>query len=189
MNKNAGSYFFLGEIYTDLDLPIDSPFEGNHCGSCSSCIDICPTKAFEGPYELDSRKCISYLTIEFKGSIPKELRALMGNRIFGCDDCQIYCPQNKFAKFSKEDDFRPRHNFENSELVDLFSWSKAEFLKKTEGSPIRRAGYECWLRNIAIALGNANKTKKIIDALNSRKHFPSALVREHVNWALNQHLE
>lgn len=189
MNKNAGSYFFLGEIYTDLDLPIDRPFEGNHCGSCSACIDICPTKAFEGPYELDSRKCISYLTIEFKGSIPKELRPLMGNRIFGCDDCQIYCPWNKFAKFSKEDDFRPRYNFENSELVDLFSWSKAEFLKKTEGSPIRRAGYECWLRNIAIALGNANKTKKIIDALNSRKHFPSALVREHVNWALNQHLE
>lgn len=188
LNKRAGSYFFLGEIYTDLDLPIDEPFEGNHCGSCSACIDICPTKAFEGPYQLDSRKCISYLTIEFKGSIPKELRPLMGNRIFGCDDCQIYCPWNKFAKFSKEDDFRPRNNLEDSELADLFSWSKEEFLKKTEGSPIRRAGYECWLRNIAIALGNADKTKKIIDALNSRKNFPSALVREHVNWALNQHL-
>ncbi|MEC7910143.1 MAG: tRNA epoxyqueuosine(34) reductase QueG [Pseudomonadota bacterium] len=188
LNKRAGSYFFLGEIYTDLDLPIDEPFEGNHCGSCSACIDICPTKAFEGPYQLDSRKCISYLTIEFKGSIPKELRPLMGNRIFGCDDCQIYCPWNKFAKFSKEDDFRPRNNLEDSELADLFSWSEEEFLNKTEGSPIRRAGYECWLRNIAIALGNADKTKKIIDALNSRKNFPSALVREHVNWALNQHL-
>ena len=188
LNKSAGSFFFLGEIYTDLALPIDEPFKGRHCGACSACMDVCPTKAFKGPYQLDARKCISYLTIEFKGSIPRRLRPLMGNRVFGCDDCQIYCPWNKFAKISNEDDFRPRHNFGNSELVDLFSWSEDEFLQKTEGSAIRRVGYECWLRNIAISLGNAKKTKQIITALNSRKNYPSALVREHVNWALDQHL-
>lgn len=186
LNKSSGSYFFLGEIYTDLDLPIDNPSPKSHCGTCTSCIDICPTEAFVGPNELDARKCISYLTIEYKGSIPEELRRMMGNRIFGCDDCQIFCPWNKFTHYTDEKDFLPRHNLDDIDLCELFLWTEEDFLKKTEGSPIRRAGYECWLRNIAIALGNANFSEVIIKNLNTRKDFPSAIVKEHVNWAIKE---
>ena len=187
LNKNAGSYFFLGEIYTDLELPIDEPEIVNHCGSCTSCMDVCPTKAFEGPNQLDARKCISYLTIEYKGSIKEELRPMMGNRIFGCDDCQIFCPWNKFLKITDEADFKPRHNLDDIDLSNLFMWSEEEFLKKTQGSPIRRAGYESWLRNIAIALGNAQSSVEVLRALHSKKDDPSEIVKEHVNWAIDQH--
>ena len=187
LNKNAGSYFFLGEIYTDLELPIDEPEIVNHCGSCTSCMDVCPTKAFEGPNQLDARKCISYLTIEYKGSIKEELRPMMGNRIFGCDDCQIFCPWNKFLKITDEADFKPRHNLDDIDLSNLFMWSEEEFLKKTQGSPIRRAGYESWLRNIAIALGNAESSVEVLRVLHSKKDDPSEIVKEHVNWAIEQH--
>ena len=187
LNKNAGSYFFLGEIYTDLELPIDEPEIVNHCGSCTSCMDVCPTKAFEGPNQLDARKCISYLTIEYKGSIKEELRPMMGNRIFGCDDCQIFCPWNKFLKITDEADFKPRHNLDDIELSNLFMWSEEEFLKKTQGSPIRRTGYESWLRNIAIALGNAESSVEVLRVLHSKKDDPSEIVKEHVNWAIDQH--
>ena len=188
LNKNAGSYFFLGEIYTDLELPIDEPEIVNHCGSCTSCMDVCPTKAFEGPNQLDARKCISYLTIEYKGSIKEELRPMMGNRIFGCDDCQIFCPWNKFLKITDEADFKPRHNLDDIDLSNLFMWSEEEFLEKTQGSPIRRAGYESWLRNIAIALGNAESSVEVLRALHSKKDHSSEIVQEHVNWAIEQHI-
>ena len=188
LNKTAGSYFFLGEIYTDLELPIDEPKIVNHCGSCTSCMDVCPTKAFEGPNQLDARKCISYLTIEYKGSIEEELRPMMGNRIFGCDDCQIFCPWNKFLKITDEADFKPRHNLDDIDLSNLFMWSEEEFLEKTQGSPIRRAGYESWLRNIAIALGNAESSVEVLRALHSKKDHPSEIVKEHVNWAIKQHI-
>ena len=188
LNKNAGSYFFLGEIYTDLELPIDEPKIVNHCGSCTSCMDVCPTKAFEGPNQLDARKCISYLTIEYKGSIKEELRPMMGNRIFGCDDCQIFCPWNKFLKITDEADFKPRHNLDDIDLSNLFMWSEEEFLEKTQGSPIRRAGYESWLRNIAIALGNAESSVEVLRALHLKKDHPSEIVKEHVNWAIEQHI-
>jgi len=187
LNKNAGSYFFLGEIYTDLELPIDEPNIVNHCGSCTSCMDVCPTKAFAGPNQLDARKCISYLTIEYKGSIKEELRPMMGNRIFGCDDCQIFCPWNKFLKITDEADFKPRHNLDDVDLSNLFMWSEEEFLEKTQGSPIRRAGYESWLRNIAIALGNAESSVDVLKVLHSKKDHPSEIVKEHVNWAIDQH--
>ena len=188
LNKNSGSYFFLGEIYTDIELPIDEPNTENHCGSCTSCIDICPTNAFVGPNQLDARKCISYLTIEYKGSIPEELRPKMGNRIFGCDDCQIFCPWNKFTHYTDEEDFLPRHKLDDIGLCELFSWSEDDFLNKTEGSPIRRAGYESWLRNIAISLGNAAYSKKILQVLTSRQDSSSAIVKEHVNWAIEEQL-
>jgi len=187
LNKQRGSFFFLGEIYTNLNLPVDKAEENNHCGSCSACIDICPTKAIVGPKQLDARKCISYLTIEYKGSIDKDLRSLMGNRIFGCDDCQLVCPWNKFAQFAEEDDFKPRHNLNDSTLSELFNWTKEEYQEKTNGSPIRRAGYESWSRNIAIALGNADTNKEVYESLISRKNDPSGIVREHVKWALDQH--
>jgi len=187
LNKERGSFFFLGEIYTNLSLPLDEIDEKDHCGSCKACIDVCPTKAIVGPKQLDARKCISYLTIEYKGSIDKELRPLMGNRIFGCDDCQLVCPWNKFAKFTEEEDFKPRHNLNNSSLSKLFKWTKEDYQKKTRGSPIRRAGYESWSRNIAIALGNADTNKEVFESLMSRKNDPSAIVREHVKWALDQH--
>lgn len=186
LNQQAGSWFFLGELYTNLPLPCDEPVN-NHCGSCSACIDVCPTKAIIAPYQLDARRCISYLTIEYKGSIPVEFRTLIGNRIFGCDDCQLVCPWNHFAKFSAEDDFKPRQYLTNKNLIDLFAWTEEEFLRNTEGSAIRRAGYECWLRNIAVALGNAPSTSDIIIALQSRQQHASPLVREHVAWALLQH--
>ncbi|MDO8706781.1 MAG: tRNA epoxyqueuosine(34) reductase QueG, partial [Sulfuricaulis sp.] len=154
IDKQTGSWFFLGELYTDLPLPVDTPAE-NHCGTCRACLDVCPTQAIVAPYELDARRCISYLTIELRGSIPVELRPLIGNRIYGCDDCQLVCPWNRFAQPTRESGFAPRHGLDAPELVKLFSWTEAEFLKYTEGSAIRRIGYECWLRNIAVALGNA----------------------------------
>src|SRR3989338_2459966 len=183
LNQHAGSWFFLGELFTNLPLLIDQPVEA-HCGSCTACIDICPTKAIVAPYQLDARRCISYLTIEHKGSIDPALRPLMGNRIYGCDDCQLFCPWNKFAKFTHETDFQPRHNLKNAELIALFLWDESTFLKKTEGSAMRRAGYINWLRNIAIALGNGEKTPGVIDALQQRTTHPSEIVREHVVWAL-----
>ncbi|MEW9624134.1 tRNA epoxyqueuosine(34) reductase QueG [Rhodanobacter geophilus] len=183
INRHAGSYFFLGELYTDLPLPVDEPASA-HCGSCRRCIDICPTRAILAPYKLDARRCISYLTIELKGSIPEELRAPMGNRIFGCDDCQLVCPWNKFAQDTVEPDFAPRHSLDGAKLVELFAWSEDEFLKRTEGMAIRRTGHEGWLRNIAVALGNAPKSAAVRDALEARADHPSPVVREHVAWAL-----
>ena len=186
LNKKAGSWFFLGELYTDLPLPLDQP-SVNHCGTCSACLDVCPTRAIVAPYRVDARRCISYLTIELRGSIPVPLRRLIGNRIYGCDDCQLVCPWNRFAHLSEEPDFQPRHELDHSELVALFAWDEATFLKKTEGSAIRRIGHLCWLRNIAVALGNAPTSQAILTALRSRRHHPSELVREHVEWALQQH--
>ncbi len=186
LNRQAGSWFFLGCLYTDLPLPLDQPVT-DHCGSCRACLDICPTQAIIAPYQLDARRCISYLTIENKGDIPVALRPLIGNRIFGCDDCQMICPWNKFAKFTTETDFQPRHQLDHAQLFDLFAWSEAEFLTNTAGSPIRRAGYIGWLRNIAVALGNAPTSSAIIDALRSRQAHASSLVREHVAWALARH--
>lgn len=187
LNRKAGSFFFLGEIFTSAPLPVDKPFETEHCGRCTACLDLCPTNAFPTPHTLDARRCISYLTIELKGSIPEELRPLMGNRVFGCDDCQLVCPWNRFSKPSKEDDFQPRHHLDNSELATLFLWSEREFLMRTEGSAIRRTGYEGWLRNLAVGLGNAPSTIPVIEALKQRADHPSALVREHVQWALGRH--
>ena len=221
INRDAGSWFFLGEILTDLPLPVDPPppprqerqeghparqparqptqqkerkeQESGHCGSCTACLDLCPTKAFVKPGQLDATRCISYLTIELRTSIPEELRPLMGNRVFGCDDCQLVCPWNKFSRPSREADFAPRHGLDDAGLVDLFAWSEAEFLSNTAGSPIRRIGYDCWLRNLAVGLGNAAGagnaagSPAIIAALEARKDHPSAMVREHVHWALAQH--
>ena len=187
INPQAGSWFFLGEIYTDLPLPIDTPQENTHCGSCTRCLDDCPTGAIIAPNQVDARRCISYLTIELRDSIPEHLRPLMGNRIYGCDDCQLVCPWNKFSDNTQEEDFQPRNNLQSVELVELFKWSEEEFLQRTEGSAIRRIGHECWLRNIAVALGNAPSSEAIINALDARKEHTSELVREHVAWALNQH--
>ncbi len=186
LSSDASSWFFLGELFTDLPLPIDTP-ASEHCGTCTRCIDVCPTQAITGPYQLDARRCISYLTIEQKGSIPEPLRAPMGNRIFGCDDCQLVCPWNKFAKLAEEPDFAPRHSLDGAKLVDLFAWSEEDFLERTQGMAIRRAGYEGWLRNIAVALGNAPHDPDVLSALQSRADHPSALVREHVAWALRRH--
>ena len=186
LNQTAGSWFFLGEIYTSLALPVDNQTQEDKCGKCKACITVCPTDAFPEPYVLDARKCISYLTIEHKGSIDQELRPLMGNRVFGCDDCQIRCPWNRFASFTKEDDFTPRHNLQDASLVSLFMWSNEEFLKNTEGSPIRRIGHERWLRNLAIGLGNASGSNHILKALRERQNHSSDLVREHVNWAIKE---
>ena len=186
LNRQTGSWFFLGEIYTDLPLPVDEPV-ANHCGDCVRCLDACPTGAIVGPYQVDARKCISYLTIELKGAIPEHLRSLMGNRIFGCDDCQVVCPWNRFAQHSAETDFNPRHGLDTASLIELFAWSEADFLKRTEGSAIRRASYPGWLRNIAVALGNAPTTNRVIEALQSRLGEPSEVVREHVEWALRKH--
>lgn len=187
INPEAGSWFFLGEIYTNLPLPVDTPQVTKHCGTCTACLDICPTDAFTGPFQLDARKCISYLTIEHRGSIDAALRPLMGNRIFGCDDCQLCCPWNKFAQATDEGDFQPRHGLADADLVELMLWDEATFLTKTEGSAIRRIGHERWLRNLAVALGNAPKSDAVIDALLSRRNDPSPLVQEHVVWALQQH--
>jgi len=187
INKKAGSWFFLGEIYTDLPLPTDEPVE-NHCGDCSKCIDICPTQAIVAPYTVDARRCISFLTIELHGSIPEELRPLMGNRIYGCDDCQLVCPWNRFARPTGETDFAPRHGLDAPDLIELFQWSEEQFLKRTEGSPIRRIGHESWLRNIAVALGNAATSGVVTEALQSRLQHDSEVVREHVEWALARHV-
>jgi epoxyqueuosine reductase len=182
INKQAGSWFFLGEIYTDLQLPMDKPAE-EHCGSCSACIDICPTSAIVAPFQLDARRCISYLTIELKGSIPEELRPLIGNRIYGCDDCQAVCPWNRFARQTAEPDFLPRHGLDSSTLLQLFDWSEEEFLKYTEGSAIRRIGYERWSRNLAVAIGNGSPSAEALQALEKREQNASGLVREHIAWA------
>ncbi|MEM7027676.1 MAG: tRNA epoxyqueuosine(34) reductase QueG, partial [Pseudomonadota bacterium] len=168
INPKAGSWFFLGEIFTDIPLEIDEPFQKEHCGSCNACINICPTKAIVGPKQVDARRCISYLTIELRDSIPEEFRKMIGNRVYGCDDCQLICPWNKFATHTEEDDFRIRHGLDTPTLVELFAWSEAEFLKKTEGMAIRRIGYECWLRNLAVGLGNAPTSETVIAALRSR---------------------
>lgn len=187
LNRKAGSWFFLGELFVDVPLPLDEPHAGEHCGRCTACLDICPTAAFVGPKQLDARRCISYLTIELKGPIPLELRPLIGNRVFGCDDCQIVCPWNRFARPTAEGDFQPRHGLDNATLAELFLWTEEEFLSRTEGSPLRRAGYERWLRNLAIGLGNAPSTIPVTEALQARRDHPSALVREHVAWALHRH--
>ena len=186
INKQAGSWFFLGELFTDLPLPIDQQ-DTDHCGTCRACLDICPTQAFVKPGLLDATRCISYLTIELRSSIPLEFRKSMGNRIFGCDDCQLVCPWNKFSEPSREADFTPRHQLDDIALTELFAWTEEEFLHNTAGSPIRRIGYECWLRNIAVALGNASSAPEIVAALQARSNEASALVREHVQWALQQH--
>lgn len=185
LNRHAGSYFFLGELFTDLPLPEDEPVE-DLCGSCRACIDICPTQAITGPRQLDARRCISYLTIEHEGSIPEDLRTGIGNRVFGCDDCQSVCPWNRYAQPTDEADFHPRHGLENVSLIELFNWDEATFLKRTEGSAIRRLGHERWLRNLAVALGNGPADADAMEALRQRQNHPSELVREHVEWALKQ---
>lgn len=185
LNRRAGSYFFLGELYTDLPLPVDEPGTA-HCGTCRACLEVCPTQAFVGPYQLDARRCISYLTIEHHGSIPEEFRAPIGNRIFGCDDCQTICPWNKFAQLSVEPDFAPRHGLDAPSLITLFGWSEQTFLDRTTGSAIRRLGYERWLRNLAVGLGNAEPTVAVEEALERRRDDASPIVREHVAWALER---
>ncbi|HEY5803090.1 MAG TPA: tRNA epoxyqueuosine(34) reductase QueG [Lysobacter sp.] len=186
IDKDGGSFFFLGEIYVDLPLPIDTPASA-HCGTCRKCIDICPTQAIIAPYRLDARRCIAYLTIEHEGSIPEELRPPIGNRIFGCDDCQLICPWNKFAKRTDEADFRARNDLDKASLLQLFAWDEAEFLQRTEGTAIRRSGHERWLRNIAVALGNARTSPELIAALKARRETSSPMVREHIEWALRRH--
>jgi len=186
LNRDAGSWFFLGEIYTNLPLPTDT-VTSDHCGDCVACIDACPTQAIVKPYEVDARRCISYLTIELKGSIPLEFRKAMGNRIYGCDDCQIYCPWNRFANDTQETEFYPRHQLNAPLLLELFNWDEQTFMNNMEGSAIRRIGYESWLRNIAIAIGNAPTSEVVITTLKQREHDNSEIVREHVRWALEQH--
>jgi epoxyqueuosine reductase len=193
ISQHAGSTFFIGEIITDIELPVDEPTT-DHCGSCSSCITCCPTQAILGPYKLDARRCISYLTIELKGSIPLEFRALIGNRVYGCDDCQLYCPWNKFAQFSNQPDFEVRHGLDAASLVELFAWEEADFSERMAGSPIRRIGYERWLRNLAVGLGNARRalrqsnlsTSEIDIALRNRISCATVMVQEHISWALEQ---
>jgi epoxyqueuosine reductase len=185
LERDAGSYFFLGEIFTDLALPADAPVT-DHCGTCTACLDACPTRAIVAPYKLDARLCISYLTIELKGSIPEPLRPLLGNRIYGCDDCQLACPWNRAAPLTRESDFAPRHGLDRATLVELFAWEEKDFNERLAGSAIRRIGFERWLRNIAVALGNAPPVDEVLAALRSRAEHPSALVREHVAWALNR---
>ncbi len=197
INAKAGSWFFLGEIYTDLPLPLSQTNTDrtpeNHCGTCTTCIDICPTKAIIAPYKVDARRCISYLTIELHGNIPVEFRKNIGNRIYGCDDCQLCCPWNRFSQPTNEHDFFTRHPLDAANLTDLFNWSEDLFLKNTEGSAIRRIGYQRWLRNIAIALGNAPTSKKIVDALTARKQqfeeSGDAMLVEHIDWALKEHTD
>jgi len=192
LNREGGSMFFLGEILIDLALPVDAPV-GDHCGQCRACIDVCPTQAILGPYRLDARRCIAYLTIELKGSIPLELRPLIGNRVYGCDDCQLVCPWNKFAQRATLDDFDVRNGLDSATMVELFGWSEEEFNRKLEGSPIRRIGHERWLRNLAVGLGNAATAgvaqPQIVAALQARTAHPSELVREHVAWALARHVQ
>jgi epoxyqueuosine reductase len=183
IHPKGGSWFFLGELYTDLPLPVDPP-HADHCGTCQACLPACPTGAIYAPYRLDARRCISYLTIELEGAIPAELRPLLGNRIYGCDDCQLVCPWNKFARVTSEPGFEPRYELDRARLVELFAWSAEEFDERLRGSPIRRIGHERWLRNIAVALGNAPPAEDARVALRARRDHPSALVREHVEWAL-----
>ena len=193
LNREAGSMFFLGEILVDVPFPVDEPIT-SHCGECSACINICPTQAITAPYQLDARRCISYLTIEHQGSIPEELRPLMGNRVYGCDDCQLVCPWNKFAQLSSVPDFLPRHGLEHADLLNLWSWSEEDFLSKHEGSPIRRIGYEAWRRNLAVGMGNALRSEtldddvreKIIGGLKQVLPNASDMLKEHIEWALVQ---
>ncbi len=187
INRAAGSWFFLGEIYTDLPLIPDPPHTQTYCGTCTTCLQVCPTDAIVAPYELDARRCISYLTIELDGPIPEQFREAMGNRIYGCDDCQLFCPWNRFAQLSREPDFAPRHALDSAALADLFAWTEQQFLERTEGSAIRRIGHQRWLRNIAVALGNAPTSEAVVAALRARAEDPSAVVREHVQWALARH--
>ena len=186
VSRRHGSWLFLGAILTDALLPLDRP-EDDHCGNCRRCLDVCPTDAFPAPYQLDARRCISYLTIELHGSIPVEFRKSLGNRIYGCDDCQLVCPWNRFSRYTEEQDFLPRHGLQSPDLIELFGWSEEQFLERMAGSPIRRIGHQRWLRNIAIALGNAASTPDVITALESRTEDESELVREHIDWALQQH--
>ena len=186
IDRSAGSTFFLGELFVDLALPVDAPVTA-HCGNCRACLDACPTGAIVAPYRLDARRCISYLTIELKGAIPEEFRPLIGNRIYGCDDCQLACPWNRFARVSREPDFSPRNGLDSASLGELFAWSEEEFNRRMAGSAILRIGHENWLRNIAVALGNAPESDEVLRALASRQDHPSALVREHVQWALTRH--
>ena len=183
LDRHDGSWFFLGEILTDLPLPVDAPVRA-HCGSCTACLDVCPTRAIVAPFQLDARRCISYLTIELDGPIPEEFRPAMGNRIYGCDDCQLVCPWNRYARVTAEADFQPRHGLDAARLVELFAWSEAQFLERTAGSAIRRIGHVRWLRNVAIALGNAPPGAERDAALASRREHPSEVVREAVSWAL-----
>ena len=193
LNREAGSMFFLGEILVDVPFPVDEPIT-SHCGECSACINICPTQAITAPYQLDARRCISYLTIEHQGSIPEELRPVMGNRVYGCDDCQLVCPWNKFAQLSSVPDFLPRHGLEHADLLNLWSWSEEDFLSKHEGSPIRRIGYEAWRRNLAVGMGNALRSEtlddgvreKIIGGLKQVLPNASDMLKEHIEWALMQ---
>ena len=192
LNREAGSMFFLGEILVDVPFPVDEPIT-SHCGECAACINICPTGAITAPYQLDARRCISYLTIEHKGSIPLELRPLMGNRIYGCDDCQLACPWNKFAQMTSLPDFLPRHGLDQASLLDLWSWSEEDFLSRHEGSPIRRIGYQAWLRNLAVGIGNAlraptakeSQKNQMRAALINKRATVSPMVQEHIDWALN----
>lgn len=198
INSKAGSYFFLGELFTNLPLPVDPPLEHMHCGSCTSCLELCPTDAFKGPHQLDAKRCISYLTIEYSGVIDEELRPLMGNRIYGCDDCQVVCPWNKFTQETQEQDFSARNQLDDISLQELFSWEEKVFLKKTEGSPIRRAGYAQWQRNIAIALGNSPANPSTLDILqnaleqrwqpilDTEKAAQAEMVIPHIEWAITQ---
>ena len=190
LSLEAGSMFFLGEILVDIPLPVDEPV-GDHCGQCQSCMDVCPTKAIVAPYQVDARRCVSYLTIELHGSIPVELRPLIGNRVYGCDDCQLFCPWNKFAEPAVVDDFAVRNGLDHARMVHLLLWSEEQFLRMLEGSPIRRIGHERWLRNMAVGLGNAASSMRgdaeIVAALRSRLAHPSEMVQEHVKWALAQH--
>ena len=183
IHPKAGSWFFLGEIYTDIPLPADAPFSSTHCGSCSACLDVCPTQAFTGPWQLDARRCIAYLTIELQGSIPEDMRPAIGNRVFGCDDCQLVCPWNRFAQPSREQDFAPRHRLDDTALVELFRWSEEDFRARAAGSPLYRLGHARWLRNIAVALGNGPPTDAAISALGARLTHPEEVVREHALWA------
>jgi len=185
LSKESGSWFFLGEIYTDLPLQPSKTIK-DHCGNCTACIDVCPTQAIIAPYIVDARRCISYLTIELKGAIPEQFRRAIGNRIYGCDDCQLICPWNRFAKFTEQSDFSIRNKLDRTHLLELFAWTENEFLLKLQGSPLRRMGYERWLRNIAVALGNSPASESIIIALKSRRTLCNELVKEHIDWALTQ---
>ena len=186
INRRTGSWFVLGEIFIDLPLPTDEPYDKDHCSRCSACMDLCPTNAFPEPYVLDANRCIAYLTIEHKGAIPEAIRPLMGNRIFGCDDCQLACPWNRYPQATAESDFKPRHGLDQASLISLFNWSAEEFDERTQGSPIRRAGYEGWLRNIAVALGNGQANAATIAALRARLKDTSGMVQEHIQWALQE---
>lgn len=187
IHKKSGSFFVLGELFTSLDLPFDQPAT-SHCGSCSACIDICPTQAIVAPYQLDARKCIAYLTIEYQGIIPEELRRPIGNRIFGCDDCQLICPWNSFAQMTTVEDFNPRHGLDRASLLELWQWDESTFLSQTEGSPLRRTGYESFMRNLAIGIGNAPYDESYIEQLTARRESLSHIVQVHIDWAMKEQL-